>query len=120
MRYAKEIDEGFDVQADKGREIEKRYCHLYGFVSFFMDECPSCGCTMPSEFDEGVCMLCHCDPHAGIVEEMTEEEFEKLTRDNRYHIEVPKLVRMPFETIPTLIQRQLEFRKELAFQEYQR
>ena len=57
---------------------------------------------------------------AQLVEEMTEEEFEKLTRDNRYHIEVPKLIRMPFETIPTLIQRQLEFRKELAYQEYQR
>lgn len=118
--YAEELDEDFDIEADKGREVEKRHCHLSGFVNFFMDECPGCGRTMPFEFDEGVCMLCHCDPCTGIVEEMTDEEFEELIKGNRYHIEVPELLRNPFETMPALIQRQLEFRKELALQEYQR
>ena len=112
--YAAEMDDDFDLQYFQGQEMYNKHRHLYGHISFFMGQCPECGDTMPFEFDEGVCMKCSCDPCEGIVDEMTEEEWDELVKDNRYHMEIPFLRRMPFETLPQLIERQVEFRLQSA------
>ena len=70
--YPCEIDADFDIQEEEAAHIMKRYKHLAGYIPFFMMECPQCGCTMPFDLDEGVCMKCNCDPVDGIVDDMSE------------------------------------------------
>lgn len=112
--YPQEEACDFDLKIIEADMMMRRYCHLSGDISFFLDECPGCGCTMPFEFDDGVCMKCGCDATAGIVYDMNEEEFDKLVRNNTYRINIPFLQRRPFETLPDLIRRQAEFRLKEA------
>lgn len=118
MRTQKEIEADFDIQDDKAEEILREYSRLEGLITFFMDECPGCGCTMPFEFDEGRCMKCKCDPCAGIVDDMSEEEFEALVKDNTYHMNIPMLLRKEFETVPQLLERQIKMRYRRAIITY--
>lgn len=117
-RYAAEWDANFDLQEDNAAKIMRDYTRLDGFITFFMEECPECGQTMPFEFDEGRCMRCKCDPCAGVIDDMSESEFRKLIENNTYHINVPKLHRMPFETLPQLIRKQIELRMTMALEKY--
>lgn len=117
-RYAAEWDANFDLQEDNAAKIMRDYTRLDGFITFFMEECPECGQTMPFEFDEGRCMRCKCDPCAGVIDDMSESEFRKLIENNTYHINVPKLPRMPFETLPQLIRKQIELRTTMALEKY--
>ena len=119
-KYAAEWDADFDLKEDEAAQMLRDYVRLDGWITFFMDECPGCGQTMPFEFDEGRCMKCKCDPCAGVIDEMSEREFEMLIENNRYHIEVPKLPRMPFETLPQLVQRQVDLRVRTALEKYKK
>lgn len=85
-RYRSEIDADFDIQEKEAEHFSKGYKHLAGYITFFMAECPQCGCTMPFELDEGVCMRCNCDPADGIVDDMGDKELEELLHNNRYHL----------------------------------
>lgn len=117
-KCAAEWDADFDLKEDEAAYMLRDYARIDGFITFFMEECPECGQTMPFEFDEGRCMRCKCDPCAGVIDEMSESEFRKLIENNTYHINVPKLYRMPFETLPQLIQKQIELRTTMALEKY--
>lgn len=113
-----ERDADFDIQEEEALIFSKGYKHLAGYVTFFMAECPQCGCTMPFELDEGVCMKCKCDPADGIVDDMSEAELERLLHNNRYHLKLPYVRRQPFETLPQMLARQVEYRYNEAIKKY--
>ena len=116
--YASERDADFDIQEEEALNFSKGYKHLAGYITFFMAECPQCGCTMPFELDEGVCMKCNCDPADGIVDDMSEAELESLLYNNRYHLKLPYVRRQPFETLPQMLARQIEYRYNEAIKKY--
>lgn len=116
--YTCEIDTDFDIQEEEALNFSKGYKHLAGYITFFMAECPQCGCTMPFELDEGVCMKCKCDPADGIVDDMSEAELERLLHNNRYHLKLPYVRRQPFETLPQMLARQIEYRYNEAIKKY--
>lgn len=68
--------------------------------------------------DEGVCMRCKCDPADGIVDDMSDKELEKLLHNNRYHLKLPYVKRQPFETLPQMLARQVEYRCNEAIKKY--
>lgn len=105
-----ERDSDFDIQEEDALIFAKGYAHLAGYITFFMAECPQCGGTMPFELDEGVCMKCNCDPADGVVDDMSEAELERLLHNNRYHLKLPYVRRQPFETLPQMLARQVEYR----------
>lgn len=116
--YRSEIDADFDIQEEEAEHFSKGYKHLAGYITFFMAECPQCVCTMPFELDEGVCMRCKCDPVDGIVDDMSDKELEKLLHNNRYHLKLPYVKRQPFETLPQMLARQVEYRCNEAIKKY--
>ena len=73
---------------------------------------------MPFELDEGVCMKCKCDPADGIVDDMSEAEIESLLHNNRYHLKLPYVRRQPFEILPQMLARQIEYRYNEAIKKY--
>ena len=117
-RYQSEIDADFDIQEYEAHYISKGYKHLAGHITFFMAQCPQCECTMPFELDDGVCMKCNSDPVDGIIDDMCEEELEKLLYNNRYHIKLHYVRRQPFETLPQMLARQVEYRCNEAIKKY--
>lgn len=117
-RYQCEIDAGFDIQEEEAFYFSKGYKHLAGYITFFTAECPKCGCTMPFELDEGVCMKCNCDPADGIIDDMSETELQELLHNNRYHLKLPYVRRQPFETLPQMLERQVEYRCKEAIKKY--
>ena len=117
-RYRCEIDADFDIQEEEATHIEKGYKHLAGYITFFMAECPQCDCTMPFELDEGVCMKCHCDPSDGILDDMSEAELDALLHNNRYHLKLSYVIRQPFETLPQMLARQVEYRYNEAIKKF--
>ena len=116
--YRSEIDADFDIQEEEAEHFSKGYKHLAGYITFFMAECPQCGCTMPFELDESVCMKCQCDPADGVVDDMSDEELEELLHNNRYHLKLPYVRRQPFETLPQMLARQVEYRCNEAIKKY--
>ena len=116
--YPCERDADFDIQEEEALTFSKGYKHLAGYITFFMAECPQCGCTMPFELDEGVCMKCNCDPADGVVDDMSEAELERLLHNNRYHLTLPYVRRQPFETLPQMLARQVEYRCKEATKKY--
>lgn len=68
--------------------------------------------------DEGVCMKCNCDPADGVVDDMSEAELERLLHNNRYHLTLPYVRRQPFETLPQMLARQVEYRCKEATKKY--
>lgn len=88
-------------------------------IPFFMAECPQCSCTMLFDLDEGVCMKCNCDPSDGIVDDMSESDLEALLHNNRYLLKLPEVIRQPFETLPQMLARQVEYRCNEAIKKFE-
>lgn len=118
LYYDAELEVDFDLQEDVADRMVAPYHCLYGDIHFFMAECPGCGRTMPFELDEGVCMRCGCDPADEVVEDMDSTEEARLLKDNLYRMRIPMLIRREFETVPSLVSRQVSYRCDSALKKY--